>query len=46
LGEYSDHAVVCRGDREGLLGRSLNATVERDLFELDHAGLVSGVLEH
>jgi hypothetical protein len=28
------------------LSRSLNATVDRDFFELYHAGLVSGVLEH
>jgi len=46
LAEYSNHAVVPRGDRDGLLGRGLDATVERGLFELDHAGLVSGVFEH
>ncbi len=46
LGEYSNCAVVRRGDREGLLSRGLNAAIERDLFELDHVGLVSSVLEH
>ncbi len=46
LGEYSNRAVVRRGDREGLLSRNLNATIERDPFELDHTGFVSSVLEH
>ncbi len=46
LGEYYNRAVVCCGDHESLLSRSLNATVDRDFFELYHAGLVSGVLEH
>jgi len=46
LGEYSNRVVVRRRDREGLLSRSLNATVGRDIFEFDHAGLVSGVFEH
>jgi hypothetical protein len=38
--------VVRHRDREGLLSRSLNATVGRDIFEFDHAGLVSDVFEH
>ncbi len=46
LGEYSNRAVVRHGDHECLLSRSLDVTVERDLFELDHAGLVSGVFKH
>ncbi len=46
LGEYSNRAVVPRGDREGLLGHGLDATIERGLFELDRTGLISGVFEH
>jgi hypothetical protein len=46
LRENSDRAVVCRGKRNDLVGRGLDATVGRDFLEFYRVGFALGGLEH